>query len=63
MLKWLRNVSIAKKLYFTVDLMATLIVIELFTLQFAKQRMHSRLIFPVKVFCDKPVTDDHTQAD
>jgi len=39
MLKWLRNISIAKKLYFTVGLMATLIVTELFTLQFAIKTM------------------------
>jgi hypothetical protein len=39
MFKWLRNISIAKKLYFTVGLMATLIVIELFTLQFAIKTM------------------------
>src|SRR5579871_170499 len=35
LINWLRNISIAKKLYFTVGIMATLIAIELMTLFFA----------------------------
>ena len=41
MLKWLRNVSISKKLYFTVGTMATLILIELIILQFAIRTLSS----------------------
>jgi len=39
--KWLNNVSIAKKLYFTVGIMALLIGIELFTLVFALNTLSS----------------------
>src|ERR1044071_9484105 len=39
--RWLKNVSIARKLYFTVGLMALLIAIELFTLQFAIRTLSS----------------------
>lgn len=35
LLRWLRNISIAKKLYFTMGIMALLIAAELFTLWFA----------------------------
>jgi len=40
-IKWLRNVSIAKKLYFTVGIMALLIAIELITLMFAINTLSS----------------------
>ncbi|HTL80781.1 MAG TPA: PAS domain S-box protein [Bacteroidia bacterium] len=39
--KWFRNVSIAKKLYFTVGIMALLIALELFTLWFAISTLSS----------------------
>lgn len=39
--KWLKNVSIAKKLYFTVGIMALLIGLELFTLIFALNTLSS----------------------
>lgn len=39
--KWLRNVSISRKLYFTVGLMALLIATELFTLMFAIRTLSS----------------------
>ena len=32
--KWLKNISLAKKLYFVVGIMALLIAVELFTLSF-----------------------------
>jgi signal transduction histidine kinase len=38
---WLRNISIARKLYFTVGLMALLIAIELFTLMFSIKTLSS----------------------
>ncbi len=38
---WLRNVSISKKLYFTVGLMGMLIIIELATLSFAINALSS----------------------
>jgi signal transduction histidine kinase/CheY-like chemotaxis protein len=41
LVRWLRDVSIAKKLYFTVGLMALLIVIELGTLMFAIHTLSS----------------------
>jgi len=40
-LNWLRNISIAKKLYFTVGIMAMLIAIELMTLLFAINTLSS----------------------
>ncbi len=40
-IRWLRNVSIAKKLYFTVGIMAMLIAIELMTLLFAINTLSS----------------------
>jgi len=40
-ISWLKNISIAKKLYFTVGLMATLIAIELMTLFFAINTLSS----------------------
>src|ERR1700754_592116 len=39
--KWIRNVSIAKKLYFTVGIMATLIAIELGALIFSINTLSS----------------------
>src|SRR5437879_5143078 len=39
--RWLRKVSIARKLYFTVGIMAFLIAIELFTLWFAIHTLSS----------------------
>jgi two-component system, sensor histidine kinase len=39
--RWLKDVSIAKKLYFTVGIMALLIGIELFTLIFALNTLSS----------------------
>jgi signal transduction histidine kinase/CheY-like chemotaxis protein len=41
LVRWLRDVSIARKLYFTVGLMALLIAMELFTLQFAIRTLSS----------------------
>jgi signal transduction histidine kinase len=41
LIKWLKNVSIARKLYFTVGLMALLIATELFTLMFAIKTLSS----------------------
>src|SRR5690242_1791587 len=38
---WLRNIPITRKLYFTVGLMALLIAMELFTLQFAIRTLSS----------------------
>ncbi len=35
MLRWLKNISIAKRLYFAMGIMAVLIAVELFTLRFA----------------------------
>ena len=40
-LKWYKNISIAKKLYFAVGAMALLIVIELFTLWFSINTLSS----------------------
>src|SRR6187551_3263646 len=40
-LKWLKNVSIAKRLYFAMSIMALLIAIELFTLWFAVTTLSS----------------------
>jgi two-component system, sensor histidine kinase len=40
-IKWLRNISIARKLYFTVGIMALLIAIELMTLMFAIRTLSS----------------------
>ncbi len=39
--KWLKDVSISRKLYFTVGIMATLIIIELVTLSFAIKTLSS----------------------
>ena len=39
--KWFKNIPISKKLYFTIGIMAFLIVMELFTLGFAIQTLSS----------------------
>src|SRR5438477_10842150 len=41
LLKWFKNVSIRRKLYFVVGIMALLIAVELFTLWFAVKTLSS----------------------